>query len=160
MDKKKKFLQTPSGVALTIIGSCVLLLMLISSIIGAVADTETDVFVILSIVVGAIFLTVLLLGIKMFCNVVVIYEERIVVKGLFGTLNECKIENIKAVYKKEFWKEGVFYILIDDRKPKNINIFTRKDSYVRFECTNKAERILNEFWHGDVKTLNYEEYLE
>ena len=91
---------------------------------------------------------------KFFLLKVIIDEEKIVIKGVFGIKTQCRFEEIQKVYEKEFFKEGCYYVLIDNREVKNPHVFNKKNSYIRFKCNIKTTQILKTFWHGDIEILN------
>jgi hypothetical protein len=157
MDKKKKFLQMPTLAVFTIILFCFSLPTLIGLNILVFQKKGEDIIVaqIIMMFFSLLLLTFLIALTIYSFNIVIIDKEKIVVKGLFRTLNKCRIDSITDVYHKEFFRVGVYFILIDDRKPKHKIDFIRKDSYIGFQCTNKSERILNEFWHGDIGVLDW-----
>lgn len=116
-----------------------------------IAERGSIIVLVVLIVILLLFLFVLF---KFFLFKVIIDEEKVVVKGIFGTKTQCYIEEIQKVYEKEFFKEGCYYVLVDNREVKNPYIFNKKGGYVRFKCNKKTAQILKTFWHGDIEILN------
>lgn len=152
---KHKFFQHPSGLGLTV----ALSVIVAAVTIGVIVMTITFPRLWWLLIEDGLVILLTVMGWRHFSYQVYVYEDKLVVKGIFGVLTECKIADIEKVYKKAFYKEGEFIILKDNRKIKNPNSFRRKNCYVRFECTDKSMKALMDFWHGSMEVLGYKDFL-
>lgn len=147
-DGKYCFWQTPGLFGLIIFTEILFLTGFFASLIMAI-KTSPYMYV-LAAIFGTIFILLLIAGFRLFFLRVEIDAERIVVKGIFGILTECKIIQIKNVYFKHFFKEGYFIIIKDDKQRKGFVGFASKDCYVRFSHTKEREKIVRSFWTGEI----------
>jgi len=150
---KYSFWQMPGNFAFIVTETFFFLLLTVVSLIKAIIDEP--VFYIFPVFFGLITTLFLLTGLRNFLLRVDINIERekIIVKGIFGVLTECKIEEITDIYIKDFFKEGTFIVIKDDRQPKNPNNYMQKNCYIRFQHSKERERIVRSFWTGAILTV-------
>lgn len=153
---KYKFLQNPTMIKIFICYS--VFWAVLPAFVISLTLNDAFMLTVSSIVIG-LFLLLGIFGFFISYNRVYVYEDKIVVKGVFGVLTECRFDGIVKVYQKKFYREGEFIVLRDNREVKRPNSFLRKNCYVRFECTEKSLGILDEFWEGPVEYLDYSESL-
>lgn len=157
MKYKKIFLKSPSAFGLTLVIWLILISMLAGSIILNFS-IDAPIFP-LCIIVGVFLLFAFVVGLKFAFNIVIVTNEIITIRGVFGVLTTCKINEIQKVYRKEFFKEGTHIILHDNnRKTEKPYIYTKKNCYVRFQCRKKSLQILSDFWKDGIINLNTEQY--
>jgi hypothetical protein len=94
----------------------------------------------------------LIVGIKTTFHKLIIDEEKIILKGLFGIVCQCKISEIKRIYLAQGTKFR--FAIIEDSinsMGNSKNFLNEKGKYIRFDYSKKREQIIKQFWRGEIE---------
>ena len=82
-------------------------------------------------------------------------ENRVLIrKGcIYGFESTVKVDDIKRVEKVYLYREGTFYVLIDEGHSKYDGLYV--DSYFCIECSKESKEFIEKFWDGELESFIY-----
>ena len=150
---KYKFWQVPVMFWSVIIFEMALFLATVGTLL--VAITSDPVFYIIAAICGAIFVMYLFAGFRFFFLRVEIDDERITIKGIYGVLTTCRIDEIKDVYIKFHGVEGTFIAIRDDRQVKKPYSYSERNGYIKFSYSKQREQLVKSFWKESISEFDW-----
>ena len=80
-------------------------------------------------------------------------ENRVLIRRgcIYGFESTIKVDDIKKVEKVTIYKEGTFYVLIDEGHSKYDGLYL--DSYFCIECSKESKEFIEKFWDGELESF-------
>ena len=72
---------------------------------------------------------------------------------IYGFESTVKVDDIKRVEKVYLYREGTFYVLIDEGHSKYDGLYV--DSYFCIECSKESKEFIEKFWDGELESFIY-----